>query len=281
VEIALIDAVWEGTPLEGSPGLVKAKEIGFDAIDVAFDPVDQSPEAVHQFIDDVRAVGLPTRSVVCVSLGFAGDYNPSVQRFHVERAKRHLDLAAQLEARNLLLVIGEYVWQQEIIPAADQWAAAVLNTREVSNYAENLGLELALELEPWKFAFLNSIEAAIRLMDEVDVEACKVNLDVSHLWPMGVSADQIGALAGRISHAHISDCGGTVYENLPPGRGTAPLRDYLAALVETGFDGALSLELEPPRPGEDPEEWVREGYRETVKLMHETGAARTPEISSR
>ena len=281
MEIALIDAVWEGTPLEGLPGLVKAKEIGFDAIDVAFDPVGQPPAAVQQMVENVRAGGLPVRSVVCVSLGFAGDYNSSVQRFHVERAKRHLDLAAQLEARNLLLVIGEYVWQQEVIPAADQWAAAVLNTREVSYYAGNLGLELALELEPWKFAFLNSIEAAVRLMDEVDVEACKVNLDVSHLWPMGASADQIGALAGRISHAHISDCGGKVYQNLPPGRGTAPLRDYLAALVETGFDGVLSVELGPPPAGEEAEEWVREAYRETVKLMQEAGAARVPEISSR
>jgi D-psicose/D-tagatose/L-ribulose 3-epimerase len=279
VEIALIDAVWEGSALEGMPGLLKAKEIGFEAIDVAFDPVDQPPEAVHEFIDDVEAVGLPARSVVCVSLGFAGDYNASVQRFHVERVKRHLDLAAQLEARNVLLVIGEYVWQQEIIPADAQWAAAVRNTREVSQYAENLGLELALELEPWTYAFLNSIPAAVRLMDEVDAEACKVNLDLSHLWPMAVSPDQIGALAGRISHAHISDCGGKVYENLPPGRGTAPLRDYLAALVETGFDGTLSVELAPPPAGQVVEEWVREAYRETVQLMQETGAAHTPEIS--
>jgi D-psicose/D-tagatose/L-ribulose 3-epimerase len=90
--------------------LPKAKKIGFEAIDVAFDPVDQPPEAVRQFTDDVRAVGLSARSVVCVSLGFAGDYNASVQRFHVERVKRHLDLAAELGARNLLLVIGEYIW---------------------------------------------------------------------------------------------------------------------------------------------------------------------------
>jgi D-psicose/D-tagatose/L-ribulose 3-epimerase len=271
MEIGLIDAVWEGTPFEGEPGLAKAKEIGFEAIDVAFDPVDQSPEAVQRVVARVKACSLPARSVVCVALGFAGDYNRSVQRFHIDRVKRHLDFAAQLGARNLLLVIGEYIWQLEIISAADQWAAAVRNTRAVSGYAEELGLELALELEPWKYAFLNSIPEAVRLMDEVGVEACKVNLDVSHLWPMGVSADEIGALAGRISHAHISDCGGEVYENLPPGRGTAPLREYLAALIETGYDGTLSVELGPPPAGEDAEAWVREAYQETVKLMQEAG----------
>jgi len=269
VEIGLIDAIWEGTPFEGGPGLIKAKELGFQAIDVAYDPIDQPPEAVRERSDEVKNGGLPARSVICVALGIAGDYNASVQRFHVERAKRHLEFAAQLDARNLLLVIGEYIWQQEIIPASDQWADAVRNTREVSRYAETLGIEIALELEPWKFAFLNSIDSAIRFMDEVAADACKVNLDLSHLWPMGVSADQIGVLAGRISHAHISDCHGHVYENLPPGRGTAPLGAYLAALSETGYDGTLSVELEPPPTGTDVEDWVREAFRETSKLMQQ------------
>jgi sugar phosphate isomerase/epimerase len=271
LEIALIDAIWEGTPLEGSPGLAKAKEIGFEAIDIAFDPVGQSPGAVQRLVDYVHESDLPVRSVVCVALGFAGDYNTSVQRFHIDRVKRHLDLAKQLGARNLLLVIGEYIWQQEIIPAADQWACAVRNTREVSRYSEELGLELALELEPWKYAFLNSIQSALRLLDEVDVGACKVNLDLSHLWPMGVAAEQIDALAGRISHAHISDCDGKTYGNLPPGRGTAPLLDYLTALIETGYDGALSVELEPPPSGVEVVSWVTDAYRETARLL-ETAA---------
>ena len=272
MEIALIDAVWEGSRFEGIPGLIKAKELGFEAIDVAYDPVDQAPEVVQQRIEDIKGVGLPVRSVVCVALGIAGDYNTSVQNFHVERAKRHLDFAARLEARNLLLVIGEYVWQQEVIPAADQWAAAVRNTREVSKYAETMGLEIALELEPWKFAFLNSLDKALRLMDEVDVTACKANLDLSHLWPMGVTADELDALAGRISHVHISDCNGTVYENLPPGRGTAPLKEYLLALRKTGYDGTISLELMPSPVGIAPEDWVAEGYRETMLLMKEPGS---------
>jgi sugar phosphate isomerase/epimerase len=214
--------------------------------------------------------------VICVALGIGGDYNTSVQRFHVDRARRHLDFATELGARNLLLVIGEYIWQNEIIPAADQWAAAVTNVQEVAAHAMTLGLDLALELEHWQYAFLSSVPAAIRFMDEVDVDACKVNLDLNHLWAMNVQPGTIELLAGRISHAHISDCHGGAYENLPPGRGTAPLRDYLAALVATGYDGALSLELAPPPGGGDLESWVREGYRETASLMEATGARRSP-----
>jgi D-psicose/D-tagatose/L-ribulose 3-epimerase len=272
MEIALVDAVWEGTAYEGKAGMEKAKEIGFEAIDVAFDPVGRPADEVAEWLDDVRDGGLPIRSAICVSLGIGGDYNASVQRFHIERAKAHLDLAAQLNARNLLFVIGEYIWQNEIIPADDQWAVAARNVRQVAEYAESLGLELALEMEHWRYAFLNSITATTRFMDEVGVDACKANLDLNHLWAMRVEPDQIAALDRRISHAHISDCHGEVYENLPPGRGTAPLREYLAALVKTGFDGALSLELGSAPNGEDTADWVKEGFDTTLTLMQETGA---------
>jgi D-psicose/D-tagatose/L-ribulose 3-epimerase len=272
MEIALVDAVWEGTLFQGRTGLEKANEIGFDAIDVAFDPVGRPATEVEGLLNDVQAVGLPVRSAICVSLGIGSDYNPSVQRFHIERTKAHLDLAAQLNASNLLLVIGEYIWQNEIIPASEQWSAAVQNVREVAECAQSLGVEIALEMEHWRYAFLNSIPRLIDFMEEVAVDACKANLDLNHLWAMKVAPPEIAGLTGRISHAHISDCHGEVYENLPPGRGTAPLREYLSALAGTGFDGALSLELGPAPADENIVAWVEEGYRGTLALMNETGA---------
>lgn len=275
MEIALVDAVWEGTPFQGRPGLEKAKEIGFDAVDVAFDPVGRPAAEAEGLLDDVRSVGLPVRSAICVSLGIGGDYNVSVQRFHIDRVKAHLDLASVLGARNLLFVIGEYIWQNEIIPASDQWSAAVRNVREVAEYAEKVDVEIALEMEHWRFAFLNSIPRLIKFMDEVGVPVCKANLDLNHLWAMNVDPDEIASLAGRISHAHISDCHGKEYENLPPGRGNAPLREYLSALVDTGFDGALSLELGPAPAGEEIVGWVEEGYSQTLALMNETGTRAT------
>ncbi len=272
MELALVDAVWEGSAFEGRAGLEQAKRIGFDAVDVAFDPAGRPEADVDGLLADVRAVGLPVRSAICVSLGIGGDYNLSVQRFHVERAKDHVDLAVLLKASNVLLVIGEYIWQNEIIPASEQWAAAVRNVRDVAEYAQSSGVELALELEHWRYAFLNSIPRLVDFMDEVGIDACRANLDLNHLWAMKVEPAEIAALAGRISHAHISDCHGEVYENLPPGRGTAPLAEYLSALAGTGFDGALSLELGPPPEGEDVVAWVEEGHRATLALLDATGA---------
>ena len=192
----------------------------------------------------MAAVKLPPVSVVCVALGMA-DYNPSVQRFHVDRAKRHVDFAADVGAENVLLVIGDYVWRGEVIPRDEQWGWAVSNMREIATHAQGLGVDISLELEPFQYAFVNSIPEMVRFLDEVGVEAMKANADLAHLWPMEIAPEELSQLSGRIAHAHISDCDGTIYRNLPPGDATAPLEDYLRALVATGFDGTIAVELEP------------------------------------
>ena len=89
---------------------------------------------------------------------------------------------------------------------------------------------------------------------------------------MKIDAGEIEKLSGRIAHAHISDCDGIVYRNFPPGRKTAPLGDYVGALVTSGFDGTIAVELEPAPEGWDPVEWVREGYEKTVELLKAAGA---------
>ena len=81
--------------------------------------------------------GLPIISICCVAVGLI-DFNPSVQRFHIDRCHAFLDLCYEYEADNLLLVLGEYIWNQEVIPPAEQWATGVENCRELAEYAENL-----------------------------------------------------------------------------------------------------------------------------------------------
>ena len=119
-------------------------------------------------------------STVCCALGIA-DFNTPVRRYHVERAKAYLDLAYELEGRNLLLVLGEYIWQQEVIAPRDQWKWAVEHVRDLGEYAAGLGLEIAIELEPFHLSLVNDLPKMIQFLDDVAHPAVKANLDVSHL----------------------------------------------------------------------------------------------------
>jgi len=270
VKLGLINSAWFGSPVGTAEGIRWTKEIGFDTIDIFADPLEIGARERRLIKDTCRAVDLPVVSAVCVALGIA-DFNPPVRRFHIERAKRHLDLAYELEARNLLLVLGEYIWQQEVIAPADQWKWAVDSVRELGEYAAPLGLEIAIELEPFHLSLVNDLPKMIRFLDDVDHLAVRANLDISHLALAHTDPKDIAQLRGRIAHVHFSDCDGKKHGDLPPGRGVVDFPPYLSALKDVGFRGAVSIELEySPEPAKIVD-WVREAYRETDRLMAAQG----------
>jgi sugar phosphate isomerase/epimerase len=215
--------------------------------------------------------GLPIVSVACVALGLI-DFNPSVQRFHVERVKSYLDMARAFHARNVLLVLGEYVWQREVIPPEEQWATGVKHVRDLGVYAAELGLEIALEMEPFHLSLLNTVPLMARFLDEVDQPAVKANVDISHLVLARQEPATLAALKGKVAHVHISDCDGQVHGDLPPGRGVIDFAPYLAAIKDLDMgDRTISIELEYSPEPDLIVDWVREAYESTARLMREAG----------
>jgi len=266
MKLGLINSAWAGTPVGTAEGIRKTKEIGFDTIDIFADPLEINVKERRLIKDTCQEVGLPIVSVCCVALGIA-DFNVPVQRFHVSRAMAYLDFVYELEAKNLLLVLGEYIWQQEVIKPKDQWKWAVNNVRELGEHAANLGIEIALELEPFKLSLINTLEKMVQFLNDVRHPAVRANLDISHLALAHTPAADIQRLKGRIAHAHFSDCDGKVHGDLPPGRGVVDFIPYLTQLKEVGFSGTVSIELEySPEPAKIVD-WVTEAYRETNRLM--------------
>jgi len=270
MRLGLINSAWSGTPIGTARGIELTKEIGFDSIDIFADPLEITPLERRTIRESCGASGLPVVSVVCCALGLA-DFNVPVRRFHIERTKRYLDLAYELRARNLLLVVGEYVWNREVIAPADQWNWAVEGTRQLGEYAAGMGLEIAVEIEPFELSILNNIAGMSRFLAEVAIPGVKANIDVSHLALAQDAPERIADLAGRIGHAHLSDCDGKKHGDLPPGRGVVDFPPFLKALAASGFDGTVSIELEySPEPGKIVD-WVREAYTSASHLMSTLG----------
>lgn len=270
MKLGLINSAWAQAGRETAWGIRKTAEIGFDTIDLFADPLDISAAERRLLREECRKAGLPIVSLACVALGLV-DFNPSVQRFSVERVKKYLDFARELEAKNVLLVLGEYVWQQEVIPAAEQWRTGVENARRLGEYAGSLGLEIAIELEPFRLSLVNSVDAMVRFLEEVEVDAVKANIDVSHLHLAGVEAAELRRLEGKAIHVHLSDCDGKVHGDLPPGRGVVDFAPYLAEIKALGMDGSISVELEYSPEPDRIEEWVREAHDASRRLLNAAG----------
>lgn len=270
MKLGLINSAWVQSGQPTVFGLRKTKEIGFDCVDIHLDPLELDPVERRLIREECARLELPIVSLPCAALGLA-DYSASVRKFHIERAKAYLDLACDYRARNVLLVLGEYLWNKEVIQPERQWQTAVESVRMLGQYAAGLGLQIALELEPFPLSLLRDVATMSRFLDDVAQPAVGANLDISHLALARVAPQELRKLRGRALHVHISDCDGKVHGDLPPGRGVVQFEPYLREIQALNIDGAISIELEyAPRP-EQIVEWVSEAYRETDRLLRSVG----------
>ena len=270
MKLGLINSAWAQAGRDTAWGIQKTKEIGFDTIDIFTDPLDIDVRERSLIKDECDRVGLPIMSICCVAVGLI-DFNPSVQRFSIDRVKAYLDLAYEYQAKNVLLVLGEYIWAREVIPPAEQWKTGVDNCRLLAEYAESLGVQIALELEPFPLSLLNNVDNMVRFIDDVNHPALQANIDVSHLLLADVEPAQLQKLAGKAIHVHISDCDGKVHGDLPPGRGVVNFQPYLDEIRKLNIEGAISIELEYSPEPDKIEEWVTEAYSTTAQLLANSG----------
>src|SRR5437588_3634201 len=270
MKLGLINSAWAQSGRDTAYGIQMTKEIGFDTIDLFADPLDIDIKERRLIKRECDRVGLPIVSLACVAVGLL-DFNPSVQRFHVQRCRAYLDLVYEYAAKNLLLVLGEYIWERQVIPPAEQWQTAVGNVRELGKYAADLGVQIALELEPFKLSLLNNVDTMVRFIEDVNHPAVRANIDVSHLQLSGTAPEEIRRLKGKAIHVHLSDCDGKVHGDLPPGRGVVNFGPYLREIKALGLDGAISIELEYAPQPDKIIDWAREAYEATAQVMNEAG----------
>ena len=271
MRLGLINSAFAQAGRDTRFGLEKTKQLGFDTVDIFTDPLDIDADERRLLREVCDELDLPIVSLCCVALGLV-DFNPSVRRFHIDRCCRFLDLTAELGGSNLLLVLGEYVWQQEVIPPREQWRLGVEGVQQLGSHAASLGLKIAIELEPFRLSIVNSIDTMLQFLGDVgQADVVRANCDISHLHLVHTPPADVARLAGVIEHVHLSDCDGTVHGDLPPGRGVTPIADYLAAIRDTGYDGVVSLELEYSPEPERIVEWVAEAHDATAAIMRDLG----------
>lgn len=267
MKLGIINSAFQQVGIDTATGLQHISRIGFDCVDVFTEAVGISRKEIALVARASAKLNLPIISLPVVSVGLV-DFNEPVREFHFERTKKFIDLAAEWGARNVLLVLGEYIWQREVIPPEAQWQWGLETCRRLGDYAAKRKVDIALELEPFRLSLLNSVDSMVRFVDECDHPRVRANIDISHLVLSDSSPAEVRKLKGRAVHVHLSDCDGKVHGDLPPGRGVVKFAPYLQAIKELNIpDGVVSIELEYAPDPKKIVAWVEEAYRETARLM--------------
>lgn len=270
MKLGIINSAFAQAGVDTKTGLEHIAKMGFDTVDIFPEPMTIDQEEISLIKNICSKEGLPIVSVVVVAFGLV-DFNEPVREFHEKRVKKTVDLAKEFGANNVLLVLGEYIWQREVIPPEAQWEWGVQHVRKIGEYAAEQGIELALELEPFRLSLLNTVPKMAKFIDECGLPNIKANIDISHLVLADSSPAELSLLKGKAAHVHISDCDGMVHGDLPPGRGVVKFAPYLQAIKELDFEGSVSLELEYSPDPSKIVEWVEEAYKATNELMQQVG----------
>jgi sugar phosphate isomerase/epimerase len=242
-----------------------AAKIGVKGIQVYSTSGDMAPEALtpqkrRDFLDLVQSHGLVI-SALCGDLGEGGFTDPKRNPEKIERSRRILELAKELETDVVTTHVG-VIPQDTRHPRYQilQEACGAL-----AEYADQLQAHFAIETGPEPAAVLKGF------LDSLGSRGVAVNLDPANF--VMVTGDDpaaaVRALRGYIVHTHAKDGRRLYYRDpeevygmtkshvvvspsyleVPLGEGQVDWPGYLAALEEIGYTGFLTIEREV---GEDP-----------------------------
>ena len=160
-----------------------------------------------------------------------------------EHTKRALRLAKDLGAPGIQTEPGGplnpgQTWRE----AADVFYEEFMPCVEV---AEEEGVDLLIEPEP--DLMIETFEQYLEFVDRIDSTAVGLNFDIGHAFCVSQEPeDWIPRMAKHTRHYHIEDIAGTrVHAHMIPGEGVIDFEPVLQAILETGYDGWVTVELYP------------------------------------
>ncbi|MBE6752958.1 MAG: sugar phosphate isomerase/epimerase [Ruminococcaceae bacterium] len=123
-----------------------------------------------------------------------------------------------------------------------QWEEMRLALGRLAAEAENVGIKLAVELEPG--FVVDNTDRLLRMLTEVGSSAVGANCDIGHVFLQ--DADPMEAIertAPYIFHCHVENMPTGVHDHLVPWEGDMDMARYMHKLRDIGFDGGMSLDL--------------------------------------
>jgi len=257
-----IGVLMEGFRVHWTDALKLAQKVGVAGVQIystygEMAPGSLTPQKRRELLDIVKSYGL-TVSALCGDLGGGGFTNPENNAAKIEKSKRIIDLAKDLETNVVTTHVG-------VIPddkAHPRFAILQDACGQLAEYADSLDAHFAIETGPETSATLKMF------LDSLGSHGVAVNMDPANLVMVTGDdpAQAVRTLGDYIVHTHAKDGVRHYYrdpmeiyhaaedqdhivvdpsfEEVPLGQGGVNWDEYLAALREIGYKGFLTIERE-------------------------------------
>lgn len=225
-----------------SDEVVQLKETGFEAIGL-WRPkvVDFGEERAAELIRDA---GLRVSS-----LSFAGGFTGSCGFSYLEAITdgcQAINLAQTVGADNLIVVSGAQNGHTD----RHSRRLVVDGLRALGDHAGDSRLKISLLPMHRHFrsrwTFLNSLDAALELINQVAHPQIKLAFDVYHLMAEPQLVSRISEIVNQIGVVQISDADRSPQsdqDRLVPGHGTIPLKEIVHGFQSAGYNGYFDIQV--------------------------------------
>ena len=216
-------------------------KIGFDGVEISLlNPKNMPAKQLEKLLDNYN-LEIPAFSTGLNYIHYKYSLShPNVEKRKaaISRLKEFIDLAEPLEAG---VIVG--LMRGKVEPEFEKEKAYNLmleSLREVCNYAEARKVKILFEpLNRYETELVNTVDEAIKLVDELGTGALYLLLDTFHMNIEEPSIEQSIKKAGElIGHIHVADS-----NRYAPGLGHINFVEVLKALKEVGYSGYLSAEI--------------------------------------
>ena len=259
IKFAVCNEIFEGWNLEKIFKYVSS--LGYDGVEIApftiSDDVRKIDEHTRRSIrEGAKRFGLEIAGIHWILRGVKDVHltspHPSIRAKTEEYIKSLVDFCSDIGGR--VIVFGSPA-QRSIPPGVafeDAWNWAVEILRRCSEYAGERDVIICMEpLRKNLTNFINTVDEALKLINDVDRPEFKLILDVYAMTGVDEPIEkQIEKGGSHLAHFHAND------DNMGgPGFGTADYKSVVRGLRKIGFEGYVSVEI--LRREENPAEAVR------------------------
>jgi sugar phosphate isomerase/epimerase len=254
----------------------------------------ENAAARKSFQDGLRRRGLDIAALNCSGMPL----HPAHSRASQQLIRQTIRLAEQLGVKKIVTMSGTsgdgadattinwifFPWPQESVALFNkQWDAATALWRDLADFASDHGVEqIALELHPLHLVY--NVPTLLRMREAVG-PIIGANVDPSHLvWQQMDPVAVVRALGAAVQHVHLKDTEliheqvaiagvlddrtfsdprqrAWIQRTIGRGHNADFWSAFISALLEVGYQGAVSIE------NEDPFQTYEEGVREAAAFL--------------
>lgn len=234
-----------------------ARANGFGTLDLGKDPAQART---------VRDAGLQVGSVDLLEWQPMLSLDPAQRKDAVAKNAAYVEACAEVGATNHFVVM---LPEDPAAPPHEVFAAMVSSFSELAPTLERFHAKIVIEGWPGPGALCCTPESYRAFFEACPSPAMGVNYDPSHLIRMGIDPLRfLGEFVSRVYHVHAKDAevfedrryeygteqrplfgethrfGGPFWRYTVPGHGVTPWKRVFETLVEGGYRGCVSVELE-------------------------------------